>query len=86
MAASAAPRSDDRGGDDDAIDDDAIDELRQSVGEEAFVRLIGRFLQEAQQSLVDVDAALAAGDTGSLRKFAIRAKVIDGSVYLEEID
>ena len=23
---------------------------------------------------------------GSLRKFAIRAKVIDGSVYLEEID
>ncbi|WP_418532366.1 hypothetical protein [Phascolarctobacterium succinatutens] len=25
-------------------------------------------------------------DTGSLRKFAIRAKVMDGSVYLEEID
>ena len=25
-------------------------------------------------------------DTGSLRKFAIRAKVVDGSVYLEEID
>jgi len=25
-------------------------------------------------------------DTGSLRKFAIRAKVKDGSVYLEEID
>lgn len=25
-------------------------------------------------------------DTGNLRKFAIRAKVMDGSVYLEEID
>jgi signal transduction histidine kinase/DNA-binding response OmpR family regulator len=69
---STAARSDDHGIADDTIDDDAIDELRQSVGEEAFTRLIGRFMQDVRQSLVDVDAALAACDTHGLRKAAHR--------------
>ncbi|MBY0320008.1 MAG: response regulator [Reyranella sp.] len=64
---STAPQPDDR-----VIDADAINELRQSVGEEAFIRLVGRFVQDARQSLLDVDSAVAAGDTGSLRKAAHR--------------
>lgn len=54
------------------IDRVALEELRQSVGEEAFARLLMRFRQDADDSLGELDAAAQARDPARLRKAAHR--------------
>ena len=54
------------------IDRVALEELRQSVGEEAFARLLMRFRQDADESLREMDAAAQAHDPSRLRKAAHR--------------
>jgi CheY-like chemotaxis protein len=49
-----------------------LEELRQSVGEEAFARLLMRFRQDADESLRELDAAAQAHDPSRLRKAAHR--------------
>ena len=56
----------------DDLDAAALAELSESVGSEAFGRLVGRFLQDATQSLGDVDVAAAAGDMRRVRAAAHR--------------
>lgn len=50
----------------------ALEELRQSVGEEAFARLLMRFRQDADESLGELEAAAQACDPARLRKAAHR--------------
>ncbi len=50
----------------------ALEELRQSVGEEAFARLLVRFRQDADESLGEVEAAAQACDPARQRKAAHR--------------
>ena len=50
----------------------ALEELRQSVGEEAFARLLLRFRQDADESLGELEAAAQACDPARLRKAAHR--------------
>ncbi|KAF0097121.1 MAG: putative hybrid sensor and regulator protein [Rhodospirillaceae bacterium] len=54
------------------IDRVALAELRHSVGEEAFARLLMRFRQDADESLGELEAATHARDPARLRKAAHR--------------
>ena len=54
------------------LDESALSELSEAVGAEAFVRLVGRFLQDAAESLDEVVAARGAGDVQRLRGSAHR--------------
>ncbi len=56
----------------DDIDRVALEELRQSVGVEAFERLLIRFRQDADESLDELDAAAQARDPVRLRRAAHR--------------
>jgi len=54
------------------IDRVALEELRQSVGEEAFARLLVRFRQDVGESLGELEVAAQAHDPARLRKAAHR--------------
>ena len=54
------------------VDRVALEELRQSVGVEAFERLLMRFRQDADESLDELDAAAQARDPARLRRAAHR--------------
>lgn len=54
------------------LDEAALSELSEAVGPEAFVRLVGRFLQDAAESLDEVGAAVGEGDVQRLRGAAHR--------------
>jgi PAS domain S-box-containing protein len=56
----------------DAIDHAALDELRQSVGPEAFERLVVRYHQDAGESLGELDVAAQAHDAIRIRRAAHR--------------
>jgi PAS domain S-box-containing protein len=55
-----------------AFDASTLDELRQSVGSEAFARLLARFRQDASDSLSEVDLAQRGSDPGRIRRAAHR--------------
>lgn len=54
------------------IDRGALEELRLSVGDEAFARLRKRFRQDAEESLGELEAATQAREPARLRKAAHR--------------
>lgn len=54
------------------LDESALSELSEAVGPEAFVRLVGRFLQDAAESLDEIGAAGGEGDVQRLRGAAHR--------------
>ena len=54
------------------LDEAALVELGESVGAEAFTRLIARFIQDAEASLADVEAHRADRDVARLHKAAHR--------------
>jgi PAS domain S-box-containing protein len=54
------------------IDRVALEELRQSVGDDAFARLLKRFRQDAEESLGELEAATQAREPARLRKAAHR--------------
>lgn len=54
------------------IDRVALEELRHSVGEEAFARLLMRCRQDADETMRELDAAAQARDPARLRKAAHR--------------
>ncbi|WP_439610844.1 ATP-binding protein [Reyranella sp.] len=54
------------------VDRVALEELRQSVGVEAFERLLMRFRQDAEESLDELDSAAQARDPARLRRAAHR--------------
>jgi len=55
-----------------ALDSAALAELCESVGHEAFLRLVSRFLQDASESLGEIEAAATERDTGRQRGTAHR--------------
>lgn len=55
-----------------ALDSAALAELSDAVGAEAFARLVNRFLQDAAESLGEVEAAVAALDSRRQRGVAHR--------------
>ena len=57
---------------DEEIDRVALEELRQSVGEEAFARLLKRFRQDVNESLSELEAATQAPEPVRVRKAAHR--------------
>jgi CheY-like chemotaxis protein len=55
-----------------AVDAQALAELRESVGGDAFVRLLERFYQDAGEALAEIDAATEAADFSRARQAAHR--------------
>lgn len=55
-----------------AMDRAALEELRQSVGEDAFARLLMRFRQDADETMSELEAAAQPLDHARLRKAAHR--------------
>jgi PAS domain S-box-containing protein len=71
VALSVSPQAVEADGEE-VFDQAALDELRQSVGPEAFERLLVRFRQDAGESLDELDAAARDHDAVRLRKAAHR--------------
>ncbi len=54
------------------LDEAAVDELRQSVGDETYRRLVGTFLADAEKALVEVEASVGSADVTRLKRTAHR--------------
>lgn len=54
------------------LDEGIIAEVRETLGDEAYLGFAGRMLDESEETLAELGALLAGGDLGALAKLAHR--------------